>query len=278
MNKIAAVHTHTIMGDIDYNLKETIKILKILNTKNVNFALFPELALSGYIKNNQLLKSIVNRRDEIFKPLLDLSKSISTAFAIGFPQEQNGLFYISQTLIYKGKIIGTHKKTHLSPSEKNVFSEGNIIKSFEIDNIGIAMQLCFESHFPEITYAQAKMGANIISIAFASPGETANEKLNRFKKFLCARAYDNACYVVACNYSGETQNGILCPGLSIIINPKGVVLSESVQKKTNYCIAEFNKKNIDKIHQSKMAWFNKYKKENMFKDFYTETLMHRDTQ
>jgi predicted amidohydrolase len=137
-----------------------------------------------------------------------------------------------------------------------------------VNGLTIGMQLCFETHFPEISYAQAKQGANLLAVGFASPKETDAEKLERFKRYLCARAYDNACYVLACNLSGTTSSGAKLSGLAMIIDPKGKVLAEETRIGNGYCIANVDNEALEHIYQSKMAWFNRFKRNDILRQFY----------
>lgn len=266
--KIAAAYINSEPGNVFTNLQETMKILASLEEEQVGFVLFPELNLSGYITSEKEIRNILKQKEKTFRQLQEFSQNSYMAFAIGFPQEKNEKHYIAHFIFEKGKITGIHRKTHLGPAEKGVFSEGNNLPVFKMNELAIGMQLCFETHFPEISYAQAKQGANLLAMGFASPNETSIEKLERFKRFLCTRAYDNSCYVLACNLAGVTSHGATLPGLSIIIDPKGNVLAEETKTGNGYCIANFETKILDRIYQSKMAWFNCFKRNDILRQFY----------
>ncbi|PIF02221.1 MAG: hypothetical protein CR996_01180 [Draconibacterium sp.] len=266
--KIAAAYINSVPGNVSANLQETLKMLSYFEKEQVRFALFPELNLSGYITSKEEIKKLLKLKTELFGQLQQFSKNTQIVFAVGFPEEENGRFYITHFIFEKGEITGKHRKTHLSPTEKIIFSEENRIKAFKAGKLIIGMQLCFETHFPEISYAQAKQGANLLAMAFASPKENGKEKLERFKRHLCARAYDNACYVLACNLAGTTSRGTTLPGLAMIIDPKGKVLAEETKAANGYCIADFKTEMPERIHQSKMAWFNNFKRNEILRQFY----------
>lgn len=266
--KIASIHSRSRIGDLEFNLSETVSLVKELNEQKVEFALFPELNLSGYSHNPEIIKDVSNKKEQLFARLFQHTKELNIAFCVGFPELKNENYYISQVLIHKGKIKGIHRKTHLSPSEKTTFKEGYEIETFQTGELKLGMQLCFETHFPEISAVQANKKANLLCCSFASPNELAQEKLDRLKSFLCARAYDNSCYLMACNQSGETESGKEIPGLSLIINPKGKVIAKSLNPSNRYCIAELETAQINNIRNSKMAWFNSHKRIELFKKLY----------
>jgi len=265
--KLAAVSSESIIGNVQQNLETTISWIEKLSKKGADFILFPELNLSGYTKNSTILNDVLKQKDAVFKELLNISGQNNSAFAVGFPEKSGEKYYISHFLFHKGKIVGTHRKTHLGSTEKEIFLEGNEIKVFQVGELKIGIQLCYETHFPEISYVQEKQGANVLAMAFASPKESSEIKLERFMRFLPARAYDNACFVMACNLNGETENGMGFSPLALIVNPKGKVLDETILGSS---IALADLEQIRKIRQSRMAYFNKEKRTLLFQKYYSK--------
>lgn len=273
--KIAAAYIHSVPGNIEHNIAETVQLINKLEQEGVEFILFPELNISGYINTPKLLSEVCAKKQSVLNRLKTISVKKAVTFAIGFPENENSYYYISQYLFYRGKIGGIHRKTHLGPTEQQLFTAGDTLHIHKAKNLSLGLQLCFETHFPEISYAQARQGASILCMAFASPRESSEIKLERFKRFLCARAYDNSCYVVACNLAGITSGGKRLSGLSLIIDPKGNILSESVHPGSGYCIAEFDQGTIEHIHQSKMAWFNRFKRHELFSQYYDKSTLQK---
>lgn len=281
--RIAAVSSISKIGDVQKNLCTTISWLEKLH--GIDFVLFPELNLSGYTKDASILKQIDAQKEKVFQQLLAISEKIKIAFAVGFPERIEEQFYISHFLFSQGKLVGTHRKTHLGSTERETFSEGEEMNVFTVGEMKIGMQLCYETHFPEVSYAQAKQGANILAMAFASPRENAGKKLERFKRFLPARAYDNACFLVACNQNfdaycesevcenplnnqGESARKKL--GLSLIIDPKGNIVQEAVSEEKEFVSTQCDLSEIERIKGSKMAWFNPNKREELISKYYNK--------
>lgn len=256
--KIASVGMYSVVGQMDVNLAELERILFDLQTQDVEFALFPELNVLGYTKDVSLIKDFLKYQDLVEDKLKELSLKVDTAFAVGYPIEIKGDYYIAHHVFHRGDLIFTHCKTHLGPTEQTSYKAGNSIEVFSFKECVIGIQLCYETHMPEISYAQAKAGAHLLAMAFASPRETSNEKLDRFKRYLPARAYDNACYVMACN-----MNGTSFAAIELIINPKGIVLAENTLS-TSYSIVDIDLSKITHIKMSKMGWFNGSKRESLF--------------
>jgi predicted amidohydrolase len=61
MGKIAAAYINSEPGNVSANLRETLKILSFLEKKQVGFALFPELNLSGYITSEKEIREVLKQ-------------------------------------------------------------------------------------------------------------------------------------------------------------------------------------------------------------------------
>lgn len=268
--KLSAVHSESRLGDWDFNLKETFSWLEKMENYTMDFVLFPEMNLSGYSNNPSIIRELSTEWPNQLQKLLKKSKCIDCTFAVGAPEEENGRFYISQFLIHKGKLIGKHRKTHLGPTETNTFSNGADVAIFEQDKVIIGMQLCYESHFPELSSVQAHQGAHLIAFAFASPRETPEQKLNRLSMYLPARAYDNGCFAIACTMSGSSIKGKQMAGVALIVGPKGELLATSSGYEGGFCSAEINLQELERIRHSKMGWFNQHKNIELINRLYTE--------
>lgn len=274
--KIATAYTKSIIGDIEHNIASTTQMLEELDAQSVDFVSFPEMNISGYLKTKMSLDKFYKQRNLVISKLKSISKTVNGAFSVGYPNCVNGLNYIEQAVFHKGDIVAVHAKTHLSINEQESYQFGNNIEVFALGRNRIGTQLCYESHFPEISYIQSQKGADIISFSFASPRESSAEKIKRFKNFLCARAYDNSVYIMACNYNGLTENSSRMNGLALIINPKGVVVAETIKPDNGYCVATIDDDLLDRIRNSRMAYFNKHKRVDFFKDFYEKQTANED--
>lgn len=259
MIKVAAVNSWSEPLAIKPNIEGIKHILDELKNQGVNYALFPELSVSGYINNCKDLQSYTEQHANTLVSIEELSAQYALTFSVGLPMPLGNNWGIAQLTFYKGQVIAIHYKTHLSVHEKEVFTAGNELQLFSQNAINTGMLLCLESHYPELSLIQQNKGAQLLCFAFASPRETPNEKLERFKMMLQARAYDNVCFVAACNQTGITPSGKRYAGAALILSPRGKVLAQSTGMNANYCIADINTEDIDKIKQSVMSDFPSYR-------------------
>ena len=90
---------------------------------------------------------------------------------------------------------------------------------------------------------------------FASPRETPDEKLDRFKMILRSRAYDNTCYACCCNAVGNYGDGQRYVGVALIVDPRGNVIAEACGYEEDFIEAEIDLGEIDRIKSSSMGYF-----------------------
>jgi N-carbamoylputrescine amidase len=258
--KVAAANSWAEPLAIEQNIDGIASMLSAFSIKGVDYALFPELSVSGYFNNSRDLQLNAQKHEQILVDLKALSEKHPFAFSVGLPMPLERHWGIAQLTFNKGEIINIHTKTHLSVHEQEVFKAGTSLQPFHVGQFSIGMQLCLESHFPELSLAYQQKGTNLLCFAFASPRETPKEKYNRFLMMLQTRAYDNGCFLMACNLTGKTQSGKSYAGTAMIISPRGKVLASCTGTQADYCTADLSFSDIIAIKNSQMSNFPAYRK------------------
>ncbi len=82
------------------------------------------------------------------------------------------------------------------------------------------MQLCWESHIPEISALERSRGAELLLVPYAS-AMTGGRCRKHWMVHLPARASDNGAFVAACNLPFPAENGALRGGGMAVFDPKG---------------------------------------------------------
>ena len=94
--KIAAINFHSIIGNIDENLKNTEKWLKKLQKKRPQIFVFPELALTGYSTKPEILNLAEPIPGPSSKHLIALSAHYQTCIITEIIEKIKNIFYITQ--------------------------------------------------------------------------------------------------------------------------------------------------------------------------------------
>jgi predicted amidohydrolase len=120
-------------------------------------------------------------------------------------------------------LIGSYRKTHLPFLGVDRFTRaGDDLPVFDTALGRIAIEICYDLRFPELTRALALAGAEIVALPTNWPlAAKANAEL------LCpARAYENRIYLLVANRVGVERSAEFC-GRSQIVAPSGERLAET---------------------------------------------------
>jgi predicted amidohydrolase/ribosomal protein S18 acetylase RimI-like enzyme len=137
------------------------------------------------------------------------------------PVRRDGRLYnVSHLFTPSGKVY-TQDKLHITPEERDVWgiSPGEEIKIFETPYGKIAIQVCYDIEFPEVSRLLALAGVEIV---FCPMSTDERKGYNRVRYCAQARAVENYFYVVVSSNVGNlptTKNYLLNYGQSAILTP-----------------------------------------------------------
>lgn len=110
--------------------------------------------------------------------------------------------YNTSFLFGRGGSIGKQYKIHITPSERKWWgvSAGDRVEVFDTDCGRVAIQICYDIEFPELTRIAAKKGAQIIFVPFNT--DTQHGYL-RVRHCAQARCIENHIYVAISGCTGN---------------------------------------------------------------------------
>lgn len=130
----------------------------------------------------------------------------------------------------QGNIIGKHRKTVLPVMETWLVSTGDKYEVFETDFAKVAVAICWEISFPEISSIYALKGADIIFNPTMAKDNKPGQSLETAHMFI-TRAKDNSVYIAPV-VLGSDGNGI--------IDFNGNVIAEALGKENCVVMAEID--------------------------------------
>ena len=174
-----------------------------------DFILFPELfttQLLSFLKNTnpqsaaKELAEFTPRFVELFAQLA-ANYNINIIAGSHFIIENDSLYNVAY-LIHRNGEIEKQYKIHITPSEKKYWGveHGNRIEVFETDKCKIAIQICYDIEFPEMTRIAVEKGAKIIFNPFCT--DNRNGYL-RVRYCAQARCVENQVYVAIAGNVGN---------------------------------------------------------------------------
>ena len=219
--RLSVVSTNSRLGDIPSNTATMERYAGKAADARSDLVCFPEMSLTGYSMPRSFEHCLGKDSPEVGR-IVDLSGELGICIVFGFAEEGNR---IAQAVAEKGKLIGIYRKTHLGQNEKGHAVPGDCLPVFTLSKTRIGIQLCLESHFPEISGTYGVKGADIILMPHAS-GLNAERRRATWNKVLPARAYDNTVFVAACNQFGDNGVGTEFTGGACILDPRGDIIAE----------------------------------------------------
>jgi len=254
--RIAAVMMNCPVGRVQNNLDRMAGWVQTAKKQAADLVCFPEMNVTGYSTRDEIKDSTDAVPGPISQFILAMAREFKIVILAGMAEEDSqGCVFASHLVVTPQGVAGIYRKIHIAPPEGNVFTAGNTIPVFEINGLKLGIQLCYDVHFPELSTRMAIDGADVIFMPHASPRGTPQQKFTSWMRHLPARAFDNGLYVVACNQTGDNQNGLNFPGLSVILDPAGRIITKDTAGKEDMVVADLKAEELEKVRGHRMRYF-----------------------
>ena len=254
--RIAAVMINCPVGRVQDNLDRMAGWVQTAKKQAADLVCFPEMNVTGYSTRAEIKNSTEIVPGPISQFIVALARESKIVILAGMAEEDSkGCVFASHLVVTPQGVAGIYRKIHIAPPEGNVFTAGNTIPVFEINGLKLGIQLCYDVHFPELSTCMAIDGADVIFMPHASPRGTPQQKFASWMRHLPARAFDNGLYVVACNQTGDNQNGLNFPGLTVILDPAGRIVTKNTGGKEDLVVADLKAEELEKVRGHRMRYF-----------------------
>ncbi|XP_043786680.1 nitrilase and fragile histidine triad fusion protein NitFhit isoform X2 [Apis laboriosa] len=172
----------------------------------------------------------------------------------------NNREHISNTHILinsEGEIVSTYRKIHLFDMdnkntgvrlmESDYVLPGQKIESPISTPIGkLALSICYDMRFPELSLSLRNMGAEILTYPSAFTYQTGAA---HWEILLRARAIETQCYVVAAAQTSIHNKKRVSWGHAMVIDPWGSIIAQCSEK-TDIILAEIDLNLLKQIRQN----------------------------
>ena len=265
--KVAAVCMRSAPGEAERNLDRMQAFVWEAADNGADLVCFPELSVTGYtLKDRDDLYGGLSWNHAV-KRLARMARQTNLVIIAGLAEPSKGPDpFITQLIVGPNGLMGLHRKTHLSPHEKEIYWAGQKIDVIPWGKARLGIQLCYEAHFPEISTLMSLKGAEILLIPHASPRGNPGEKLKSWLRHLPARAFDNGVFVVACNQVGDTKEGFSFPGVALVLGPDGLILAKYAGREENILYSDLSTLLLHDVRQSRMKYFFPLRRPELYKD------------
>ena len=252
MIRIATAQINPTVGDLAGNQAKIVDYIRRAKAQEVDIVAFPELAICGYPPEDLLYKDhFVRDNIKVLRSLVKETKGITAV--VGFADiDKTKKLYNAAAVITNRKIKGIYRKEELPNygvfDEKRYFHQGKGNKVFSIAGECIGISVCEDIWIDKgVCQHQAKKGAKLLINISCSPYDIG--QLKRREKLLKKRAIQTKAYICYVNLVGG-QDELVFDGGSLLINPKGKIISSAKQFEEDLMITDIP---INKTHTKKKA-------------------------
>lgn len=226
--RIGLAQMNATVGDLDGNLARILKVLDRARALGVDVIAFPEMAITGYMPEDLLLKpSFIERAIECTRELVP--RTVGLTLIVGTVDRDYDL-YNAAAVLHDGQWVGTYRKRYLPNygvfDENRYFMPGTRNPVFVRSGTVMGVNICEDIWYPGGPVEEQVMrgGAEVVINVSASPYYAG--KAQSRKRMLCTRAADSLAIVCFVNMVGG-QDEVLYDGGSVIVDEQGQVLAEA---------------------------------------------------
>ncbi len=224
--RAAAVQTLARLGDYDHNIALATKYVEDAVRQGAELVVFPECMDTGYLFDSpehcrELAETMTD--GPFVKALSALARKHGIYIASGVTEwdpAKEKIFNTGVMFDRKGELACHYHKQFLATHDQNWFAFGERgcpVVDTDLGRIGLL--ICFDGRIPEIFRSMAMQGAEVIV-------DMANFfAMDQADMWGPARSYENGVWLVAATKAGY-ERSIYYPGGSMIVDPKGRVLSK----------------------------------------------------
>ena len=242
--RVAAASPKIKVGDVDYNIEQTVSFARKAAARDTAVIVFPELGLTGYTCGDLFgQKALLDKAKLGLFDLAEQTGDLNTVIIVGLPYELGGKLYNVAAVIHQGDIIGIvpkqnvpnysefYEMRHFTPfyDDGVIMTEDDICFGravFKCDDLTFAIEICEDLWVPSSPSEEyVRNGAQIIFNLSCSDEVIGKAQFRRdLVKMQSAKLM--AAYVYCDAGFGESTQDLVFAGHNIIAE-NGKILSES---------------------------------------------------
>lgn len=285
--KVCSVTPEVKVADVEFNTKNIMFYMDLINERDIKVAVFPELCLTGYTCQDLFYQDILlEKAKKALIKLAEYSKRIDSVFFIGLPMLIKDKLYNVAAVMSKGEILGIVPKinlpnynefyevrhftsgrdlnTKIKIGEKSVPVKSNILFVCEdMPELRIGVELCEDLWVPNPpSINHALNGATVIANLSASDELTGKSSYRR--SLVSGQSGRLVCGYIYCSAGAtESTQDVVYSGHNII-SENGKLLIESDRFDTGITSTELDLKRIE-VERRRMSTFSSFS-ENLYEE------------
>jgi predicted amidohydrolase len=240
--KVSCIQADLAWENIDQNLNMFSELLTQVPDDS-DLIVLPEMFTTGFTMNSKELAEPMNGKS--FQWLKDQSRKHNKIILGSVIIEENNNYYNRCISMFPDGNYYTYDKGHLFRMEREHidFTKGESKTIFKHKAWRICTLICYDLRFP--VWSRNQNNYDVL-IYIASWPESRREVWNTLLK---ARAIENQSYVIGVNRIGKDGEGITYSGDTVIIDPKGQIITKAGDYKEEIISAELSLTELEKFRE-----------------------------
>lgn len=244
---VALVQMRQEQCDVERNIAHLRDILQSSLLSQVDLLVLPEMWTTGFVTKPEEGVS------EAYSKGLEVMKNLSTTY--GCAVYGSLLKVLDGRMINVGVFVDVAQGVQSEYHKVHLFGPGGEAKYFEAGKgrslvswrgWKVLLTICYDLRFPVWMRYSQDIPYDLILCAANWP----YPRQAAWRTLLQARAIDNQAYVLGCNRVGEGAKGLLYPGDSVMVDPKGTLLHEIVSDKEAVLTTVLDLKEQERFRES----------------------------
>jgi omega-amidase len=231
--KISVIQADTVWEDKTANFQNLSRLLSPLLNKT-DIVILPEMFNSGFSMAPLQLSESTD--GETFKWMKCIAEKGNFGLCGSYIVKENMNYFNRWVFVSPDNEAWHYDKRHLFSmgGEDKMFSAGKSRLTFTFRGVRISAYICYDLRFP--VWNRNREEADLIIYAANWP----ESRRSVWNTLLKARAIENQCYVAGSNRVGTDGAGIRHCGESMIINPRGEIISSAGNESERSVSAEIS--------------------------------------
>jgi predicted amidohydrolase len=226
------------LGELERNRELCVARLEEAAAAGCSLLVLPECASSGYVFDSPGEAS--RFAEEIPGPFTAALEEASSRLGVhcvsGMLEREGDVLRNTAVLVAPDGLVGRYRKTHLPFLGVDRFVQaGDDLPVFDTSIGRIAIEICYDLRFPELTRALALQGAEIV----AQPTNWPMAARSNADVLTRARAHENRLFLLTSNRVGRERDAEFC-GWSQICDLWGNRLVEAGKAEEGVFVAEID--------------------------------------
>ncbi|MBS1651235.1 MAG: amidohydrolase [Bacteroidetes bacterium] len=240
--KITLVQSDLYWENEEKNLLHFTELISPLKNKT-NVIVLPEMFTTGFSMN--VGKIVASPTGNAVKWLIQQAKNLNCVICGSIAITENNKYYNRLFWVDPSGAVSTYNKRHLfrMGEEDQYYSAGNAKIIVENNGLKFLPLICYDLRFP--VWSRNTLNTHQyeydILIYVANWPEVRNYP---WQQLLIARAIENQCFVVGVNRVGVDGNDINYCGNSMVVNPKGEIITSLPKNEEHVVTVEIDKTNL----------------------------------